>query len=112
MTASSAAKNKNIQSDGDRRTPKRYAQARGQRNRRPAAPVLVDLATRSWPRNRGDVAEEDLLLFLVDDDARRHHDHEALGIAAPAHVAEQTIQIRNLAQDRRSRFVAAFRHDL
>src|SRR5581483_1493244 len=52
------------------------------------------------------------LFFFVDDDAGRDHHHEALALAAIADVLEEPIDVRDLAQDRRSEFVAAFRHPL
>src|SRR5439155_12034112 len=44
-------------------------------------------------------------LFL-NDDAWRDHDHQTLRLAAVADVAEQTVDIRDLAQDRWTELVA------
>src|SRR5665213_61973 len=40
--------------------------------------------------------------FLLNDDARRHHNQQALGTPAVADVLEEAVDVRNLAQDRRS----------
>src|SRR5579884_4319222 len=62
---------------------------------------------RSWYRR--DLAGEDPFLFLVDDDARRHHDHQALRLAAIADVLEEAADVWDLTEDRRTELVAAFR---
>src|SRR5207248_3127358 len=52
------------------------------------------------------------LFLLVDDDARRHHDEEALHLAAVAGVLEEPVQVRDLAQHRRAELIAALRQPL
>src|SRR5581483_7090620 len=54
------------------------------------------------PRNRRDLAGEDHFFLLVDNDARRHHDHQALRFAAVADVFHEAVDVRYLAQDGRT----------
>src|SRR5579875_2843255 len=56
---------------------------------------------------RRPIARLRFFLFGLDNDARRHHDEQALGRAPVADVAEQTAQIGDLAQHRRAKFIAA-----
>ena len=52
------------------------------------------------------------LLFLLDDDPWRDHQHQAVCIASDGDVAEQTADVRNLAEHRHTAFGASFAHPL
>ena len=55
---------------------------------------------------------EPLFFLFLDDDPRRDHHHQALRFAADADVLEQTVDVRQLAEDRHAELVAAFAQPL
>src|SRR5437879_1509387 len=73
------------------------------------------LTRRGLVLNEGRVGDDtrlDDLFLLVDDDPRRHHQQDTLRLAAVADVLEETVEVRNLTQDRRPELVAALRQAL
>src|SRR5439155_25065588 len=74
--------------------------------------LATDYGLRSARSPGGRAEHLTLFFFFVDDDARRHHDHEAFRLAAVADVLEQPVDVGNLAQDRRTKFIAALRQAL
>ena len=53
-----------------------------------------------------------LFLFFLNDDPRRDHHHQALGIAADAHVLEEAADLGHLRENRHAAFVAPFAESL
>ena len=51
-------------------------------------------------------------LFFLDDDSRRDHHHQAGGFASNTGVLEQTVDERDLVEDRNTLFVTAFAQTL
>ena len=95
------------------RTRSLAAKGRGRRNRGSDGlmPVFnrarsVELPSDPSTGSEGDRRNAELLLFLLeDDDPRRDHQHDAAGDAVDAHVAEQTVDERNLGDDRHAELV-------
>ena len=53
-----------------------------------------------------------LFFLFLDDDPRRDHHHQAVGLAADADVLEQSIDVGHLGEERHAEFIAAFAQPL
>gem|GEM_PF-4412107 len=55
---------------------------------------------------------DNFLFFLLDDDARRHHQHDAFRFTTHTAVLEETANVRDLVENRNTGHVTAFTQTL